>query len=252
MRIGQNTVFERAASFECSNRATMGGVARKTIAMLLTALISALICMRFVESLSSLADEIVIFGYLISPILTFVLSMIMSFNPNAAKTLAIPYAILEGVSIGSLAGLLTALLGALGGMIIGLALVITLSFFLGSAVLYCTGIVKVGLGLRKFAFSALFGLCISSLMIWIMGIFNNDIYSFFYGDNNISLIIAIVYVIIAVVYSLISLDNAKKLVDSGLDQVYEWYAAFGIVLNVIWLFWEVLRLILILISRSEK
>jgi len=218
----------------------------------LMALASTVVSMLFVQPLNSFSGGVILFGYLISPILTLVLSLIMSFNPAVAKTLAIPYAILEGVSIGSIAGLLTSLLGTTGGLIVGLAFIVTLSFFLGAAMLYCTGIVRVGSGLRRFGFTALFGLFISSLIISIVGIFNSSVFEFFYGTGNYALIFAIVSVLIASIYSLISLDNAKRLVDSGLDVNYEWYAAFGIVLNVIWLFWEVLRLVLILFSRSDN
>ena len=252
MRFGYNKVFSNATEYGCATPATMGGVAKKSIIMLLTALVSTLLSMLFVQPLNSFSGGIVLFGYLISPILTFVLSMIMSFNPAVAKTLAIPYAVLEGVSIGSVAGILTAFLGATGGLIVGLAFVVTISFFLGAAMLYCTGLVKVGTGLRRFGMTALLGLLISSLVIAILGIFNNGIYDFFYGNNDIALIFAIISVLIASIYSLISLDNAKRLVDSGLDANYEWYAAFGIILNVIWLFWEVLRLVIILFSRSDN
>lgn len=251
-KYGYNTVFRRVTEYGCATPATMTGVAKKSVIMLIMALLSALICIKFVGPLGTTSLGIIFFGYLISPFLTFILSMIMSFSPIAAKTLAIPYSILEGISIGSLAGLLTAVLGETGGLIVGLAFVVTLSFFLGAAVLYCTGIVKVGSGLRRFAFVSILGLLISSLMISIVGLFNSQIINFFYYDSNFALIIAIVYVIIAAVYSLISLDNAKRIVDAGIDQNYEWYAAFGIVLNVIWLFWEILRLILIIFSRSDN
>lgn len=252
MRFGYNSVFSRASEYSCSTPATMAGVAKKSIIMLLMALASTVVSMLFVQPLNSFSGGVILFGYLISPILTFVLSLIMSFNPAVAKTLAIPYAILEGVSIGSIAGLLTSLLGTTGGLIVGLAFIVTLSFFLGAAMLYCTGIVRVGSGLRRFGFTALFGLFISSLIISIVGIFNSSVFEFFYGSGNYALIFAIVSVLIASIYSLISLDNAKRLVDFGLDVNYEWYAAFGIILNVIWLFWEVLRLVLILFSRSDN
>lgn len=252
MRFGYNTVFNHASEYACTTPATMAGVAKKSIIMLLTALVSTILSMLFVQPLNNFAGGVILFGYLISPFLTFILSIIMSIKPVVAKTLAIPYAVLEGISIGSIAGLLTVLLGATGGLIVGLAFVITLSFFLGAAMLYCTGIVKVGSGLRRFAFTAGLGLIFSLFFIAIIGFFNSGIYDFFYGNTNTALIFSIISVLIASIYSLISLDNAKRLVDYGLDVTYEWYAAFGIVLNIIWLFWEVLRLVIIIFSRSDN
>lgn len=252
MRYGNNTVFQRAHEFYGDESATMKGVALKSILMLVVALISSVICMSLINQFTAVSGGVVIFGYLISPIITLVLSFIMSYNPSAAKTLAIPYSILEGISIGTIAGLLTALLGELGGVIVGLAFIITLSFFLGAAVLYSTGLVKVGSGFRRFFFIGLFGIVISTTFISIAGLFNNNIFLAFYGNGNLALIISIISVFIAAGYSLITLDNAKRIVDSGLDKNYEWYAAFGIILNVIWLFYEVLRLVIILFSRSDR
>lgn len=252
MRYGNNTVFQRSAELYGENRASIKGVAIKSIIMLGVAIITSVLCMGLVNTLSGISGGVIIFGYLISPILTLILSFIMSFNPAAAKSLAIPYAILEGISIGTIAGLLTALLGEVGGVIVGLAFVITLSFFLGAAVLYTTGIVKAGYGFRRFMSIALFGTVISSLLIALIGIFNPTVYYIFYGYGTLSLVISIIYVLIAAGYSLITLDNAKRIVDAGLDADYEWYAAFGIILNVIWLFYEVLRLIIILFARSDR
>ena len=38
-------------------------------------------------------------------------------------------------------------------------------------------------------------------------------------------------ILIASVYTVISLDNANNIVKAGLDKNYEWYASFGIVLK---------------------
>ena len=252
MRFGNNTVFKRAGEYACNNPASMKGVARKSALMIFAALVSAIICILLVKPLSSFSLELIIVGYMLSPIITLVLSFIMSFNPIAAKVLAIPYAILEGISIGSICGLLFALLGEEGALICGLALIITLSFFLGATVLYSTGLIKVTAGLRKFAFLALFGLVISSIVTAILSIFNPGVAGLFYGGSNLGIIVSLISILVASIYTLITLENAKRIVDAGLDEQFEWYAAFGIVLNVIWLFWEVLSLLLRILSRADN
>lgn len=252
MRFGNNTVFRRAEEYACSNPATMKGVAHKSAIMLLTALASAALSILLMGSFTSAIGGIVIVGYMLSPILTLVLSLIMSFNPLAAKVLAIPYSILEGISIGSICGLLFLVLGIEGALICALALVITLSFFLGATLLYSTGLVKVTTRLRRFAFIALFGIVISSLIVAILSIFNPAMGALFYGGSNLGIIVSVISILIAGIYTLITLDNAKRIVDAGLDEQFEWYAAFGIVLNVIWLFWEVLSLLLKILARTDR
>ena len=81
-----------------------------SVIMLMSAILSSMLCLSFIGNYSVGSGGVVIFGYIISPIITLVLSFIMSYNPMAAKTLAIPYSVLEGISIGTLGGLLKLLL----------------------------------------------------------------------------------------------------------------------------------------------
>ncbi|MDD4244431.1 MAG: Bax inhibitor-1/YccA family protein [Bacilli bacterium] len=86
----------------------------------------------------------------------------------------------------------------------------------------------------------------------IAGLFDSQIYEIFYGATSyIALLISIIMVIISSLYVVISLDNANMIVDAGMDKTFEWYAAFGILLNIIWLYYEVLRLLIILMSRDR-
>ena len=94
MKLGQNAVFNRATEYSCTTKATIGGVAKKTVVMLIMALISTLVCINFVEPLNDFSGGVILFGYLISPILTFVLSM-----TNQEKTdLYMYYALASGIT----------------------------------------------------------------------------------------------------------------------------------------------------------
>ena len=254
MRYGNNIVFRRDDVFESDEKATLTGVNLKAALLLGITILASTICMMFVTKLdtNNVAAPIVIFGYLICPILTFIFSLIMGFKPLTAKALSIPYAILEGVSIGAVCGLLKYALGAIGGYIAGLAFVGTLAIFLGCAVLYMSGLVKVTSGFRRFVIMLGVSLIIMSLVIVIAGLFNRAIFSLFYGDGVIGIVFAVFGVIVASLYTMLTLDNAKRMVDAGLSKTFEWYCAFGIVLNIIWLFWEVLRLVILITSRVSR
>ncbi len=253
-RFGNNRVFRNADNLESisSQPASIKGVAKKTTLLLLITLVVAIISMSLVNQLNQLAYGIVMTGYIITPILTLVLSLIMSFRPTSAKVLSIPYAILEGLSVGAVCGILTLSLGNEGLTVIGLAFVITIAIFLGATFLYAAGVVKVSNFFRRVMYTLLIGVVVTTLGVLIIGIFNRGIIDMFWGYGTLSLVLSIVMVIIASLYSVISLDNANRIVQAGLDQNYEWYASFGIVLNVIWLFWEILRLVLILFSRNNN
>ncbi|HON64519.1 MAG: Bax inhibitor-1/YccA family membrane protein [Bacilli bacterium] len=247
-KFGDNVVFSRAQNLErvSGQVATIQGVGSKTILLVLITLISALATMFILGPLQVLS------AYFIIWIITFVLLMIMSFNPTAARVLAIPYAILEGMTVGAISGVVAIAIPDAGLLIPGLALSITMTIFLGASVLYATGVIRVSGFFRRFMYTLLLGVVITSLVVMIAGFFNSQIYELFYGVNSgIALLISIIMVIISSLYVVISLDNATMIVDAGMDKTFEWYAAFGILLNIIWLYYEVLRLLIILSQRDR-
>jgi uncharacterized YccA/Bax inhibitor family protein len=247
-KFGDNVVFSRAQNLErvSGQVATIQGVGSKTILLVLITLISALATMFILGPLKVLS------AYFIIWIITFVLLMIMSFNPTAARVLAIPYAILEGMTVGAISGVVAIAIPDAGLLISGLALSITMTIFLGASVLYATGVIRVSGFFRRFMYTLLLGVVITSLVVMIAGFFNSQIYELFYGVNSgIALLISIIMVIISSLYVVISLDNATMIVDAGMDKTFEWYAAFGILLNIIWLYYEVLRLLIILSQRDR-
>lgn len=247
-KFGDNVVFSRAQNLErvSGQVATIQGVGSKTILLVLITLISALATMFILGPLQVLS------AYFIIWIITFVLLMIMSFNPTAARVLAIPYAILEGMTVGAISGVVAIAIPDAGLLIPGLALSITMTIFLGASVLYATGVIRVSGFFRRFMYTLLLGVVITSLVVMIAGFFDSQIYELFYGVNSgIALLISIIMVFISSLYVVISLDNATMIVDAGMDKTFEWYAAFGILLNIIWLYYEVLRLLIILSQRDR-
>lgn len=254
MRVGNNFVFKKAADFSCesANKATMKGVCFKTIFLLLVTIASAVVSMALGSVDHIATGGIMLVGYILSPLLTLVLTLVMSFAPKTARILSVPYAIFEGLAIGSIAILLMfALGGKEAGLLLGLALFITIAIFLAGAILYSTGIVKVTTKFRRFMFIMLIGLFVSTIAISIVSFFSSSFASMFTGNSTLSIVISIISIIIASAYTLISFDNANSIVEASLDKNYEWYASFGIVLNIIWLFYEILRLLLIIVSRSR-
>ena len=246
--IGNNTVLRRAYDLERTEieSATFTGVGIKTLLLLFLTLISAL------TTIFVIGAEKMISLYIIIVIITFVLGMIIAFSPRAARMLAVPYAILEGMAVGAISGAFAYFIPELGLWIPGIALALTMVIFLGATVLYTTGVIRVGNFFRRLMFILLLGAVLVTFLVMIVGFFAPTVRELFFGVNSgLALGISIIMVIISSLYILISLDNATKIVNNGLDKVYEWYAAYGIILNIIWLYLEILRLVFILAARDR-
>lgn len=241
-KFGSNTVFSRAQEYTTEDtlqQASAIGVAIKTVLLIGITFLSAIIGIYIIGPIGILELYIPIV------IIDFILLIVMSFSARSCKYLSIPYAILEGLMIGAITGILEIAWSGVGISIAGTAFIVTIIIFLVASLLYISGAIKVTNKFRKVMFVALLSLLVSGLFLGLVSVFSPSVRAFFnYGP--VAIVISIIYVIIASIYVVISLDNAYEIVDSGLDKNYEWYAAFGVLINVIWLFYEVLRLIIII------
>ena len=58
-------------------------------------------------------------------------------------------------------------------------------------------------------------------------------------------------VVVASIYVFITIQQTNEIVNQGIDKNYEWYAAFGIAITVIWLFLEILELLLKIAAKRD-
>lgn len=257
MKIGNNFAFNKfnaqpdVYEFNAEN-ATVAGVSQKTGILLGVTLLTSLFLMGIMVRLGYFP----ILLYAIAGISTFVFQLIIIFSPMKAKALAIPYAISEGLVIGSICGILQLLLGDLGSTISMIAFVATLSVFIAGLFLYVKGYVQVGRRFIGFLLAATIGLAIFSLCILILSLvslFSNgpSFFDMFYMGG-LGIAISILSCVIAAMYVIFSFENANTIVESGAHKDMEWYAAYAITLNVIYLFLEILRLVIILFARNNK
>lgn len=259
MRVGNNYAFNRFFKnktdemndqYQLEN-ATVEGVGSKTLILLFTTLVTSMIFIGL-----TVRFGINILLYIFSGIFTFVLQLIICFSPRKAKSLAIPYAVSEGLVIGSLCGLLELVLPGMGLQISGIALLVTLSVFAGAIFVYRKGYITVNRRFRGFLLAFSLGALIFSCVFGIMSLITFltsgiNLWSMFYFSG-LGIIGAVIMCFIAALYVIASLGTADQLIQSGASKEYEWYASYAITLNVIYLFLEILRLILLIVQRTNK
>lgn len=249
----QNYVFdriERVKEFETEN-ATLGGISVKSGILLGITFIAACLSIVVFNALSVQ----VYFLYILAAIATMILQLVISFNPQTAKTLAIPYVICEGFMIGVICDLLEIVLPNEGLSIACFALMITLGILLASIVLYSYQKIRLSSSFIKVFFIMLVGIVIASSLFSIISllVYITSGISLWgmYLTSPLSIIISLVMVIISSIYVYFTIQNVQQLVERGMNKKDEWYASFGIAISIIWLFLDVLKL-LIRIAASKK
>lgn len=259
MKIGNNYAFNRYFnhqkdtvdnSYELEN-ATVGGVGTKTLILLLTTLVTSMLVIGI-----TIRIGVNLFLYFGAFLLTFILQLIICISPLKAKSLSIPYAISEGLVIGSICGLLEFALPDMGLQIAGIALLVTLSVFVGAIIVYRKGMIRVDNRFYGFLLAFTLGAAIFSVVFAVMALITFltsgiNLWAMFYFSG-FGVLIAVIMCVVAALYVVASLKTADQMIESGASKDYEWYASYAITVNVICLFLEILRLIIIIVGRSSR
>lgn len=162
----------------------------------------------------------------------------LMFKPQLAKFLAPVYAIAEGFAVGAISkayevyqdGIVIQAVGA------------TLGVVAVMLVLYRTRIIRVTDRFRQIITYATLGVMAFYLVSFVLNLAGVDIV-FFDKPNAIGIVFSIGVSALAAMNLLLRFDFIEKGTKMGLSKDFEWYAAFGLLVTVVWLYLELLRLL---------
>jgi uncharacterized YccA/Bax inhibitor family protein len=169
----------------------------------------------------------------------FVAVIAANFKPNLAKFLGPVYAIGYGFAVGAISkGYETFYDG-----IVLQAVMATASVFAVMLVMYRTRIIKVTDKFRRTVIFATMGVMVLYLASFVISIFGGSL-PFLNGDNMLmSIGFSVLVCGLAAANLALDFDFIERGTKAGLPQAYEWVAALGLVVTLVWLYLELLRLI---------
>lgn len=162
----------------------------------------------------------------------------LMFKPQLAKFLAPVYAIAEGFAVGAIS---KAYESFQSGIVIQ-AVGATLGVFVVMLVLYRTGIIRVTEKFRRVVVFATLGVMAFYLVSFVLNIAGVDV-EFFDKPNALGIAFSIGVSVLAALNLALRFDFIEKGVKMGLSKDFEWYAAFGLLVTIVWLYLELLRLL---------
>jgi uncharacterized YccA/Bax inhibitor family protein len=175
----------------------------------------------------------------------FGVAMVTCFKPNLARFTGPIYALLEGVFLGAISGLYNEAWNGIAYQ----AVALTIGVFAVMLFLYATRIIKVTEKLRMGIFAATGAVCLVYLANLIFSLFGADL-PFLHDTGPIGIAISLAIVGVAAFNLLLDFDFVERGVAAGAPAKVEWYAAFGLLVTVVWLYLELLRLLAILQGRD--
>lgn len=168
----------------------------------------------------------------------FILALVIIFKKEWAPYLAPAYALAEGLFLGVISVMYANLYQGIVLQAVGL----TFGTFFAMLVLYRTGVLRATERFRSIVITATMGIAVFYLLAWVLRMFNIDI-PFLHEGSMFGIIFSLVVVGIAALNLILDFDLIERGVSQGAPKYFEWYASFGLLVTLVWLYLEILRLL---------
>ncbi|MBN2176372.1 MAG: Bax inhibitor-1/YccA family protein [Demequinaceae bacterium] len=188
---------------------------------------------------------------IIGAIVGFVLALVIIFKKQIKPGLIIAYAAAEGVFLGGLSAIVEQ-----GEGMQGVAFQALLATGTTAAVclwLYRSGRVRVTEGYKRVLLMGMISYGIFCLVNFVLVLGGMDGWGLRsevkIGGIPLGIIVGAIAIVLASMSLIMDFDGIKRGVERGVPEIFEWAAAFGLVVTLVWLYVEFLRVLAILRGR---
>ena len=233
----------RDGSYESSNAMTISGAATKTMILLGLCFGAAAMTWGMVAGQNMQGAVRWMIGGVVAGL---IFGLATSFKPTWAPVTAPLYALAEGLFLGGLSAMYEAQFHG----IVFQALLATFGTTFSLLIAYQFGIIKATENFKLGVFAATGGIAMMYLAMMLMSMFGMNVSIMSMGWLGIG--ISVVVVIVAAMNLVLDFDYIEQAAQNGAPKYCEWYAAYGLMVTLVWLYVEILRLIAMLAGRSRN
>ncbi len=234
--LGDETFSQYGTATKETGVMTIGGTVNKIGILLLLVLCSAVWTWNLY--FNALDASVVYPWMMVGSIGGLIVAIVTVFKKEWAYITAPIYAILKGFALGAVSAIYEA---AYAGLVLQ-AVAITLCILLALLVVYKTGLIKATENFKLMVASATGGIALVYLLTLLLGMFNIQI-PYIHENGIIGIGFSAFVVVIASLNLVMDFDFIEGGAEQQAPKFLEWYAAFGIIVTLIWLYLEVLRLL---------
>ena len=265
--------LEKNGEYAAQNTASYRGIVTKTVYFLLVTVAGVLLCFilhniltgaaganvyHFEDTERGIFDITLTVGEGVIMGIVVLVSIITPFIAWFVRT-AVPVAgTLYCVAQGMLIGFITVCLAPDYKFISLLAMIITLSLVGAMLFVYAKRIITVTARFRGVITAVFAGIVLSGIIYFILTLIpavrNSGLFS---GINTalnnpvVSVVIGIVFVILASLFMLVDFDTIERCVENKMDKKYEWMASWGLAYTILYIYFKVLRILLIIFGNRS-
>jgi uncharacterized YccA/Bax inhibitor family protein len=173
-----------------------------------------------------------------------ILALITIFKPTAGYITVPLYAVAEGLALGAISWIFEA---KYPGIVVQ-AVFLTFGTLASLLLAYMSGLIKATENFKLGVVAATGGIAVLYLISWIMSFFGSGI-SVIHSSSTYGILFSGFVVVIAALNLVLDFDFIEEGAEMGAPKYMEWYGAFGLLVTLIWLYLEILRLLVKLQDR---
>ena len=244
MRTGNPTLNSKTFRVEYagSTAMTISGTVNKTAILLL------LLSMTFIwawKKVMTFGDMQAMVPWVIGALIVSVIFMLVTiFKKTAAPITAPCYALAEGVLLGAISAVMELQYPG----IVFQAILLTFGTLFALLGAYKSGLIKATENFKLGVVAATGGIALVYLASFVMSFFGGG-FGFIHSNGAFGIGFSVFVIIIAALNLVLDFDFIEEGAERGAPKYMEWYAAFGLLVTLVWLYIEILRLLAKLRSR---
>ncbi|MBZ0224142.1 MAG: Bax inhibitor-1/YccA family protein [Dokdonella sp.] len=230
-----------------SGAMTLNGTVNKTALLLVITLAGALFSWSQFSAAMAAGNPGAIMPYVWGGAIGgFIVALITVFKKTWSPVTAPLYAGLEGLFLGAISAMFELRYPG----IVTQAVLATFGTLAALLMAYRSGLIKATENFKLGVVAATGGIALMYLAQIGMNLFGFHGMSFINGSSALGIGFSVVVVIVAALNLVLDFDFIEQGVERGAPKFMEWYAAFGLLVTLVWLYLEMLRLLSKLQSRN--
>jgi uncharacterized YccA/Bax inhibitor family protein len=228
--------------YASSDAMTISGTVNKTAILLLMLTITSIWSWKKVMTLGDISTMVPwMFGGMI---VGLIFALITFFKKTGAPYTAPIYALAEGVFLGALSAMMELKYPGIAFQ----AITLTFGTLFALLAVYKSGLINVTENFKLGVAAATGGIFLVYLASFVMGFFGVSM-PYIHGSGLMGIGFSVFVIIIAALNLVLDFDFIEEGAKRGAPRYMEWYAAFGLLVTLVWLYIEILRLLSKLRSR---
>lgn len=234
--------FERFDTFSDDTQMTLMGTVHKVGLLLLILMVPAI--WIWGQAYNGGAQSVGLW-MMVGFIGGLIVALITAFKPTMAPITAPIYAALEGLALGAISALVEM---RFPGIVIQ-AVALTFGTLFCLLMAYRSGMIRATENFKLGVVAATGGIFMIYMVSWVLSFFGTSV-PFIHESGIIGILFSLGVVVIAALNLVLDFDFIEQGAERGAPKFMEWYAAFGLLVTLVWLYIEILHLLMKLQSRD--